>query len=80
MQSKLLFKPADHPIAALHHHLYIECIGDNTRVGGVKRNGFEVLVAGNIKGCSSAVAKAAGLVIEAAGAQYFAGFVGTAGD
>ena len=46
----------------------------------MKRNGFEILVAGDIKGRSSAIAKAAGLVIETAGAQYFAGFVGTAGN
>ena len=57
------------------HHLNIKTAGNNTGVGGIIRNRLKIPVAGDIKGRRSAVTEAAGIAVEATGAEHLTGLV-----
>ncbi|MDT4821378.1 hypothetical protein FQZ97_545560 [compost metagenome] len=79
-QAELALEPADHPEAAVDHHLGVEATGDRRRIGRDQRDGLQVAAAGGVDGRRGAVGQAGHVRLDGAGAEHFAGLVGTRGD
>ena len=76
-QAELLLEPANHPEAAINHHLSIEMIGNSRGVRRNQRHGFQIAAAGGVDRCCGAIRQTGSGRLNAARAEHFAGFVRT---
>ncbi|MNF57052.1 hypothetical protein D3C84_385640 [compost metagenome] len=79
-QAELVLEPADHPVAAINHHLAVVLIRHRGRVRRNQRDDFQVARPGAGDRRRGAVGKAHGAWVDDAGTHDFAGLVGTRGD
>ena len=79
-QAEFLLKPADHPEAAINHHLGIEVIRNRRRVWRDQRDGFQVRATRGVDGRRSAIGQTGRARLDTAGTKYLTGLVGTGGN